>query len=383
MSDTDAETEIDADALAARVAAGERVSVLDVRDRDEFDAWRVEGAGVEAVQVPYIDLVQARVRDEVPDLVAETGLSEPVVAVCARGEASAEVASILRENGVDAVNLASGMEGWARVLVDAEIPHGSATVRQYLRPSTGCLSYLVVGDAEAAVIDPLRAFAGRYAADAAEMGAELRYAVDTHVHADHLSGVRAVAERTGAAPVVPEGATDRGLDFEARTLADGDELRSGSAALAAIHAPGHTSEMTVLRLDDLLFTGDSLFLRSVARPDLEEGDEGAERAARRLHRTLHERILALPDDTRVAPAHVAPGAEPNDDGTYLATLGDLRERLDVLSLPEDEFVETILADVPPRPANYEEIIGINLGRAEADDDQAFELELGPNNCAVS
>ena len=375
--------QVDPESLVERIARGDRISILDVRDRDEFEAWRVEGTGIDAVQVPYIEFVQAKVRDEVPEFVAETGLDEPIVAVCARGEASDEVAAILRENGIDAANLAEGMAGWARVLTSVEIPHETATVRQSHRPSSGCLSHLVVSDGEAAVIDPLRAFAGRYEEDAADLDAELAYAIDTHVHADHVSGVRAVAERTDATPILPEGARDRGLAFEARTLADGDTVEIGDAALSALHVPGHTSEMTALRLDDLLFTGDSLFLASVARPDLEEGDEGAKPAASRLHGSLHDRILALPEDTRIAPAHVAPGTEPNDDGAYLATLSDLRERLDVLSLSEDEFVETILADMPPRPANYGEIIAINLGREEADDGEAFELELGPNNCAVS
>jgi hypothetical protein len=85
----------------------------------------------------------------------------------------------------------------------------------------------------------------------------------------------------------------------------------------------------------------------------------------------------------VAPAHFSDAATPADDGTYTATVGELTERLDLLGLPEDEFVAAALADMPERPANYERIIEANLGREAVDDDEAFELELGPNNCAVA
>jgi len=85
----------------------------------------------------------------------------------------------------------------------------------------------------------------------------------------------------------------------------------------------------------------------------------------------------------VGGAHYSRSAKPAEDGTYTATVGELKERMDALSMEREEFVETVLAEMPPRPANYEEIIGINLGQEEADDQEAFELELGPNNCAAS
>ena len=142
--------------------------------------------------------------------------------------------------------------------------------------------------------------------------------------------------------------------------------------------------MTSYLLDgSLLVTGDGLFVESVARPDLEDGDEGAPDAARQLHETLQERILTLPDGTLVGGAHFSSAAEPAEDCTYTARLGELVERMDALSMDEDAFVDVVLADMPPRPANYEDIIATNLGQQRVDDDRAFELELGPNNCAAS
>ena len=377
--------------LAARIRAGGTVSILDVRDRDEYDAWHVDGPGVTAAQVPYVNFVQAEIKGTVAD--RAPALPEPIVVVCGEGKASAYVADLLATAGVDAANLAGGMEAWAALLLAAAVPaDGPATVRQYQRPSSGCLSHLVVSDGEAAVVDPLRAFADRYVADAADLGASVDYAVDTHVHADHVSGVRAVAERTDAEVVLPAGAADRGCAFDATLVDDGEALAVGAATLRALHAPGHTHEMTAFTVGeddpgadaaDVLLAGDSLFLRSVARPDLEAGVDGAPELAALLHRTLTERFAELPGDVVVAPGHHGAATAAAESGAYAATLGDLRGSVDALSMDADAFVEHVLSAMPPRPNNYERIIATNLGRERVDDAAAFEMELGPNNCAAT
>jgi glyoxylase-like metal-dependent hydrolase (beta-lactamase superfamily II) len=370
-------------ALAERLRTGEPVSVLDVRNRAESEAWPLSGESVTTHHVPYYRFVEANVNDAVDELAAEVrdALAEPIVVICGRGEASAYVAELLEEVGVDAANLAEGMRGWARVYHAVELPRDDATVIQYQRPSSGCLAYLVVSGGEALVVDPLRAFTERYLAEAAEYGAELTTAVDTHVHADHVSGVRELAHEADVDVdvVLPAGARDRGLAFDARLVESGDELTVGEVSLEAVALPGHTTEMLGFRLGDLLFAGDTVFLESVARPDLEAGDEGAPDAARRLHATLS----TVDDDARIAPAHFSDAARPDDTGAYVARMGDLRDRLHALSLDREAFVDYVLADMPPRPANYEEIIAVNLGREGADDEESFELELGPNNCAAT
>ncbi|WP_257299027.1 rhodanese-like domain-containing protein [Haloarchaeobius sp. FL176] len=377
----DAPPSVSPRALDELLRSGEPFTLLDVRDRDEFEAWHVDGPGVSAVQVPHVKFVQAQVTGDVDSLVGEDP-AEPIVAVCGHGEASAHAAELLVEAGHDARNLAGGMDAWARLLVARDVEAASGTVVQYDRPSSGCLSYMVVDGGEAAVVDPLRAFADRYVADANERGADLRYAIDTHVHADHVSGVRAVATVSDAEPVLPELARERGLAYDVRPLADGETLTVGGTDIEAVATPGHTTEMTTLAASGVLFTGDGLFVDTVARPDLEEGDEGAAELAAELYDSLQEGLLRFPDSMVVAPGHRDDGTPRAEDGTVTATLGTVRDRVEALSLGRDEFVDYVLAALPPQPNEYERIIETNLGRETLDDEDAFAVELGPNNCAA-
>jgi glyoxylase-like metal-dependent hydrolase (beta-lactamase superfamily II)/rhodanese-related sulfurtransferase len=364
------------------IDAGEDVALLDVRVESEFAEWHIDGPTVETANVPYFDFFEG-IDD---DLLAQVPEGDPVVVVCAKGGSSEYVAGLLKEAGIEATNLENGMNGWAGIYEYTELDADTdATVAQYHRPSSGCLAYLVVSGDEAAVIDPLRAFADEYLADAKAMGAELTYALDTHVHADHLSGVRTLDD-AGVENVIPAAAVARGVTYadDVLTADDGDTFTVGEVDIEAVSTPGHTSGMTSYLVDDaVLATGDGLFVESVARPDLEEGDDGAPEAARTLYDSLQERVLSLPDDVVVGGAHASDAATPADDGTYTATIGELKETMDALHLEREEFVELVLSDMPPRPANYEDIIAANLGQQDLDDAEAFELELGPNNCAAS
>ncbi|WP_424005275.1 MBL fold metallo-hydrolase (plasmid) [Haloarcula salina] len=370
--------------LKRRIDDGEDVTILDARMEGDFEEWHVEGETVDIANVPYFHFLDDDVDDEVYEQVPE---GDPLVVLCAKGGASEYVAGTLAEAGRDVVHLAGGMNEWARIYEREEVTRydGPGTVYQYQRPSSGCLGYLVVDGDEAAIVDPLRAFTDRYLADAEELGVELTYAFDTHIHADHISGVRALDDE-GVTGVIPEAAVQRGVTYadDLETATDGDIFEVGDAEVEALHTPGHTTGMTSYLVgDSLLTTGDGLFIESVARPDLEEGDEGAPDAARQLYETLQQTVLAQDDDVLVGGAHFSDAADPADDGTYTETIGTLVEEMDALTADEGEFVDVVLADMPPRPANYEDIIATNLGQRSADDEEAFELELGPNNCAAS
>ncbi len=370
--------------LKRRVDAGKQLTILDARMRSDYEEWRIDGENVESINVPYFEFLDEDI-DE--DVLAQIPNDRELTVLCAKGGASEYVAGALAERGYDAHHLEEGMNGWARIYeaVEVERYDGAGTLVQYQRPSSGCLGYLVYDGDEAAVIDPLRAFTDRYLADAEKLDVDLQYAIDTHIHADHISGVRALVA-AGVEGVVPRSSADRGATYaDEVTLADdGDEFQVGDVTIEVAHTPGHTTDMTSYLVDDdALLTGDGLFTESVARPDLEEGDDGAPEAAAQLYQSLQERVLTLPDETLIGGAHFSDAAEPGDDGTYTAPVGQLVEEMAALTMDEDAFVELILSDMPPRPANYETIIQTNLGQHEAEDDEAFELELGPNNCAAS
>ncbi|MFA9516708.1 MBL fold metallo-hydrolase [Halopenitus sp. H-Gu1] len=381
--DADVES-IEPDELKARIDAGEDVTLLDTRMSSDYEEWRIDGENVESINVPYFHFLDEEIGDDILDRVPD---DREVTVLCAKGGASEFVAGALADRRYDVNHLEDGMNGWARIYEAVEVTDydGAGTLIQYQRPSSGCLGYLVYDGDEAAVIDPLRAFADRYLEDAEELGVELRYAFDTHIHADHISGVRELDDR-GVEGVIPEAAVDRGVTYadELTTAADGDEFAVGDATIEAVYTPGHTTGMTSYLVGgDFLATGDGLFIESVARPDLEDGDDGAPEAARTLYESLQERVLTLPDETLVGGAHFSDAAVPADDGTYTAPIGDLEDRMEALSMDEESFVDLILSDMPPRPANYEEIIATNLGQETVDDEKAFTLELGPNNCAAS
>ncbi|MDS0281671.1 MBL fold metallo-hydrolase [Haloarcula onubensis] len=377
-------TSIDPSDLYERLDDGEQFGVLDTRAPADVDDWRIDGDSVAFANVPYyqfLDGVPESALDQLPE-------ARPLYTVCAKGLSSKFVADVLDDAGVDdVVAVEDGMEGWETVLASTELAADTdATVVQFYRPSSGCLSYLVVSDGEAVVVDPLHAFAEEYVDAAQEYGADLVAALDTHVHADHISGVRTLAREYGVRAVVPDAAESRGIDYEEAydTLGDGETVAVGDVAVEAVHTPGHTTGMTsYLVADAVLLTGDGLFVESVARPDLEDGAEGAPEAARQLYDTLQERVLALPDETLVAPGHVSDGAEQAPDGSFTDTLGDIAASMPALSRDRESFVEFVLADMPPRPENYEDIIATNLGHEPLDDDTAAELERGPNNCAAT
>ncbi|AGB17524.1 Zn-dependent hydrolase, glyoxylase [Halovivax ruber XH-70] len=385
LPELDVEIEsIEPSELKAQIDDGEQVTLLDTRMESEYDEWKIDGETVESINVPYFEFLDDEIDD---DVLAQVPDDREVTVLCAKGGSSEYVAGVLKERGYETNHLEDGMNGWARIYERVEVSRydGAGTLYQYQRPSSGCLGYLLVDGDEAAVVDPLRAFTTRYLDDADELDADLTYAIDTHIHADHISGVRALDDE-GVEGVIPEASVDRGVTYadELTLAADGDEFAVGDATIETVSTPGHTSGMTSYLFDDsLLATGDGLFIESVARPDLEEGDDGAPEAAGQLYDSLQERVLTLPDDTLIGGAHFSDAADPAADGTYTAPIGQLEDEMDALTMAKDDFIELILSDMPPRPANYEDIIPTNLGQQAATDDEAFELELGPNNCAAS
>ena len=216
-----------------------------------------------------------------------------------------------------------------------------------------------------------------YVALAEARGWTIRRALDTHIHADHLSRSRALAERVQAELWLPEQQRAR---FPHHVLHEGSEIHFGTSCLRALRTPGHTLESMSFLVDDRwLLTGDTLFPTAVGRPDLEASAEQARERALLLHGSLH-RLLGLDPDLLVLATH-ASGPVAFDRRPVAAPLSVVRE---VIRLPKDAaaFAQQILDRLPPAPANSGTIVACNeAGELPAVD--LTDLEAGANRCAVS
>jgi glyoxylase-like metal-dependent hydrolase (beta-lactamase superfamily II) len=243
--------------------------------------------------------------------------------------------------------------------------------RQVLYPATDCASYLLgcLSEERLAVVDPHEALVDEYVALAAQAESPIVAIVETHVHADHRSGARALAARTGA-PVYLHAAAD--VDYPHRTLADGDVLDLGNTRLRVLHTPGHTPDSVTLvgsdrkrRTDEPWFalTGDTLFVGDAGRPDL-YGVGSAAAFAGHLYDSLFERLLRLDDHVEVWPAHFLGSACGRGmSGKPASTIGFERRWNEALRpRTREAFVAHMLADLPPAPAEHAAIRSFNRGR---------------------
>lgn len=255
----------------------------------------------------------------------------------------------------------------------------NTTVRvvQVRRTGKGCLSYLIGANGAAVVIDAAVA-PEVYLNLAHQQGWRIAAVLDTHIHADHLSRSRALANQANATLYLP--AQER-VAFPFTPLHDGDTVVIGTSRLTALHTPGHTLESTSYLLDDrLLFTGDTLFLAAVGRPDLEAGPEEAQMRAHLLYESL-QRLLTLPADTLIVPGHTsAPIAF--DGRPLMGTLADVRAAIPRLQAPEATFVVEVLSRIPPTPPNHHTIVELNETGAPPPADPTT-LEAGANRCAIA
>lgn len=239
--------------------------------------------------------------------------------------------------------------------------------RQILHPATGCASYIFgcTGKKALAVVDPHAEHLDDYLAVAESSASPIVAILETHVQADHLSGATALAQRTGATIYLHESSD---VAFPHRTLRDGDELELGNDYLRVIHTPGHSPDSICLLVGDrtrgpepwFLLTGDTLFVGDAGRPDLTAGDTDAADAARALYISL-QRLLALPDDLEIYPAHFAGSACGRAmSGKPNSTLGFERRFNPALRQQSvDEFVAFMLTDLPAPPRGHEGIRAAN------------------------
>jgi hydroxyacylglutathione hydrolase len=250
----------------------------------------------------------------------------------------------------------------------------------------GCLaqaSYMIGSNGEAAVVDPRRDV-DEYLDEARREGLTIRHVIETHLHADFVSGHRELAERTGGR--IYFGARAR-ADFPHQAVRDGDEIQVGDVVIRFRETPGHTPESICLVVFDraegpepkMVLTGDTLFIGDVGRPDLAGGEGTPEELARQLYDSLNEKLLTLPDSVAVYPGHGAGSlCGKNISSETSSTIGEQRRfNYALRPMPREEFVRLVTADLPEAPAYFSRDAAINRGGPRSLGELADPRPLSP------
>jgi glyoxylase-like metal-dependent hydrolase (beta-lactamase superfamily II)/rhodanese-related sulfurtransferase len=403
--------EIDPEELKKKIDNNENIFLLDVRTTQEYEAWRISYENHDNPKLIPVD----RLFMNDPTLLKEIPKEKEIVTVCAHGNRSMIAAKILNQLGYNVKSVKGGMAGWNKVYDIVEIPvlkEAPFKIWQIRRISKGCIGYIISSkeDKTATVIDPSREIYESFLKIAQDNELQITQLLDTHQHADHVSGivklVKTITTETNMEKIriyfssLEEYDTSKTELKNIMYVKGEDKIDiDDKVTLRAIHTPGHTngSMSFIIEYDpndynnnnindknptnSYLFTGDTLFVDGVGRPDLRDQ---AKRFAELLYDTYQKKILQLPDDTVVLPAHF--------NGTSIAlkhtvpileTLGTIKKRVKLLSMTKEEFIDYIADTVQPRPGNYKTIISINKKMLSYDEIEMADLEAGPNSCAIS
>lgn len=369
---------IKANEIAKKVINKEEAFILDVRNTDAFDDWRIEGENIEVMNKPCFELLDGVevVLDKIP--------KEDVIVVCAKEGSSKFVAEQLEESGLSQVSyLEGGMRSWSEHLEPIKVGDLSdgGEIYQFVRLGKGCLSYMIISENEAMVIDANRMI-DYYTEFAKEKNAKIVQVADTHLHADHISGGRKIAEATGATYWLPPKDASE-VQFSYEKLEEGNDITVGNTKVKVqpIYSPGHTIGSTSFIIDETyLLTGDILFVESIGRPDLAGK---AEDWVGDLRNTLYSRFKELSDDLLVLPAHFSNISELDERGLAAEKLGKLFSVNEGLQIEDEgQFRKIVTENLPPQPNAFKDIRRVNMGKLQPNEEEQSEMEIGPNRCAV-
>ena len=366
--------EISVEKFKRRLDLNQVQFILDLRNEDEFDSWKIEGVNpVETVNIPQVDFVgeEDKYLDRLPK-------DKEIVIACAHGDASKYSAEVLQDKGYKALGLIGGMDAWS-VLYETSLTGEDPQIYQTYRIAKGCITSIVISDGEAVVIDAVRHI-DQIRDLVAKHQARIKYVFDTHLQADHISGGRELARSVGCDYCLNKAdMADAAYDF--RDLADGAVFEFGKCEIVALHSPGHTPGSTSLILDGkFLFSGDAIMKTTVGRPDL---GGMVEVWAELLYNTLHTRFSSLKDEMIILPSHAASVMERDENGIVSLTMDEARQKLELFNIKDPgKFLDYVKSTLLENPVRYQSIRQVNLGILQKDEAGMRELEIGKNLCGM-
>lgn len=358
------DTTVNGDSLWDSLKQNKDVFLLDVREPEEFSDFKIPGA----VNIPLSQLFRPGSQTQIPK-------DKKIITICSHGNRSMVATFALAQNGIEATSLVGGMALWNQVLGSTTLKEGDVTIIQVEKIGKGCLSHIVGSNGEAVVIDPTHP-AQKYLEFAQKEGLKITKVIDTHQHADHVSAAKDLAQLASAKLYLSK---LEEYKLESEKIGDSDTIPFGTKHLRVIHTPGHTAGSMSFVVDDkFVFSGDTLFVEGIGRPDLRDQ---VEEFATKLYDTLHNKLLKFSDETKIFPTHHSEGIKPTQNGVYYTTV-KMAKTLPLLDLSQAEFVSKVVSITTPRPMNYSMIIKINKGTIPISPMQIPDLEMGPNRCSI-
>ena len=359
--------------------------LIDVREPKEYAEWHIENS----VNIPLSELSKEESLSQIPK-------DKEIITICPSGIRATIGKYIMQRYGYDVKILEGGLIAWSTENEQAhkefKIDDFKVNVIQFRRIGKGCMSYMIESNGEMAVIDPVFSI-DTYIQTAKKFNANITKVYDTHQHADHISAAKALAEKVTA--TLYRSAYEQYKDedkgeqilsslISIEKLHDNDIQNIGSVSLKVIHTPGHTPGSLSFILGDnkLLFTGDILFVDGIGKPNLRDK---AKEFAENLYNTIQQKIMRLPEDILILPAHFEKDVKA--EVILASTLGDIKKKSQFLNpnITKEEFIQKISSKVMAYPPNYREIISINKGERpiQTSLSEIFDLEMGPNRCSLA
>lgn len=307
------------------------VVVLDVRPQEQRAEWAISGS----IHVDAYEKLKLRKSDALDGI--DLPKNTPVVTVCAAGKTSEIAAELLEQKGYEVYSLQGGMKAWSLSWNTAELKDQDLTILQIRRTGKGCLSYIIASRNEAIVIDA-SLDVNVYMDLAKKNGWQIKYVMDTHIHADHLSRTPELATKSGAMLFMPD--QDK-LQYHFEKITDGDILTFGTSILKAVHTPGHTLDSTTYFINEkYLITGDTLFVDGVGRPDLKADAEQAKYRASILYDSL-QKLTRLNKESVVLPGHISQPI-PFDGEIIAARLEEIKKKVSSIALSKGNLENRFL-----------------------------------------